>query len=219
MPRDLAQWFRIYLSVSLSTRDATGQHGGSSTTKGPFPGRDPHGRTSTMGRSWICTKVTRTFSLRRLFATVVLAAAIALGGPSRLQAQDTLLAVAANPSSAELAVTANSFATASREVTVEHHFWDKENLALFSTSAALSGADFYVTRSNLQSGGRELNPIVQVFGRSSAGLAMNFAGETAGVIAVSYLFHRTGHHRLERLTSSVNISASAGAVAYGLMHR
>ena len=101
----------------------------------------------------------------------------------------------------------------------EHKFWDRENWALFATSAALSGADFAVTRANLQSGGRELNPVVRVFGRSTPGLAVNFAGETAGVIGLSYFFHKTGHHRLERVVSMVNIGTSAGAVSYGLAHR
>ena len=101
----------------------------------------------------------------------------------------------------------------------EHKFWDKTNVALFAASGALAASDFTVTRQNLQSGGRELNPIVRVFGRSTPGLALNFAGETAGGIALSYIFHRTGHHRLERLVSMVNISTSAGAVTYGLTHR
>jgi len=101
----------------------------------------------------------------------------------------------------------------------EHKFWDGENWALFAASAALSGADFAVTRANLQSGGQELNPVVRVFGRSTPGLAVNFAGETAGVIGLSYFFHKTGHHRLERVVSIVNIGASAGAVSYGLAHR
>ena len=101
----------------------------------------------------------------------------------------------------------------------EHKFWDKQNELLFITAATLNGADFAVTRSNLQSGGRELNPIVRVFGRSTSALAGNFAGETAGVIGLGYFFHKTGHHRLERLVSVVNIGSSAGAVSYGLAHR
>ena len=101
----------------------------------------------------------------------------------------------------------------------EHKFWDKQNKLLFITAAGLNGADFAVTRSNLQNGGHELNPIVRVFGRSTPALAVNFAGETAGVIGLSYFFHKTGHHKLERLVSVVNIGSSAGAVSYGLAHR
>lgn len=101
----------------------------------------------------------------------------------------------------------------------QHRFWDKQNCALFVAAAALNGADFAVTRANLQSGGQELNPVVRIFGRSSAGLAVNFIGETAGVISLSYFFHKTGHHKLERMVSIVNIGSSAGAVSYGLSHR
>lgn len=103
--------------------------------------------------------------------------------------------------------------------TSEHKFWDSENKALFLTAAALNTADFAITRSNLQSGGRELNPVVRIFGRSTAGLAVNFAGETAGIVAVSYFFHKTGHHKLERWVSVVNVSSSAFAVSYGLALR
>ena len=102
---------------------------------------------------------------------------------------------------------------------VQHKFWDKPNCALFAGTVAMSGADFAVTRANLQSGGKELNPIVRVFGRSTAGLVANFAGQSAGSIGLSYLFHRTGHHKLERAVSVVNIGGSAAAVGFGLAHR
>ena len=100
-----------------------------------------------------------------------------------------------------------------------HKFWDTQNCILFAAAAVSNGADFAVTRANLQSGGRELNPLVRLFGRSSAGLAMNFAGETAFVISLSYFFHKTGHHKLERAVSVVNVGTSAGAVSFGLTHR
>jgi hypothetical protein len=98
-------------------------------------------------------------------------------------------------------------------------FWDRENSVLFATTAAFSAADFVVTKDNLHSGGRELNPITSWFSGSTAGLAMNFAGETAGVVGLSYVFHKTGHHKLERAVSMLNIGASAGAVSYDLAHR
>jgi len=101
----------------------------------------------------------------------------------------------------------------------DHRFWDRQNSLLFATSAAFSAADFVVTRDNLRSGGQELNPAVGVFGHSSAGLAMNFVGETAGVIGLSYIFHKTGHHKLERAVSMLNTGASAAAVTFGMTHR
>ena len=117
------------------------------------------------------------------------------------------------------AVESASRPMAPQSLNFGHKFWDRENYALFAASAALSGADFAVTRANLQSGGKELNPIVRMFGTSDAGLAANFAGETAGVIGVSYFCHKTGHHRMERTIAMVNIGASAGAVGYGLTHQ
>jgi hypothetical protein len=101
----------------------------------------------------------------------------------------------------------------------QHKFWDKRNSALFVAAAALNGADFTVTRANLQSGGQELNPMVRVFGRSTAGLAANFIGETAGMVSISYFLHKTGHHKLERMASVVFIGNSATAVSYSLTHR
>jgi hypothetical protein len=101
----------------------------------------------------------------------------------------------------------------------QHKFWDRENSVLFAASAALSVADFAVTRANLQNGGKEMNPVVRIFGSSSAGLAANFVGENAGIIGLSYFFHKTGHHKLERVVSMVNIAGSAGAVSFGLASR
>ncbi len=104
------------------------------------------------------------------------------------------------------------------KIETSHKFWDKQNRLLFAATAASNAADFVVTRANLQKGGKELNPIVRVFGRSTAGLALNFAGETAGVISLSYFFHKTGHHKLERAISYVDIGSSTSAAAYGLTH-
>ena len=100
-----------------------------------------------------------------------------------------------------------------------HHFWDRENRALFATVGAFAAADFCSTRANLAHGGKELNPVTRVFSSSTPGLAANFALEAGGVMAISYVFHKTGHHKLERVTSFVNIGASASAVGYSLAHR
>jgi hypothetical protein len=100
-----------------------------------------------------------------------------------------------------------------------HRFWDRKNSLLFATSAAFSTADFLVTRANLQNGGQELNPVTRMFGSSTTGLAVNFVGESIGVIGISYMFHKTGHHKLERAVSMLNIGASTTAVTFGLAHR
>jgi hypothetical protein len=128
-------------------------------------------------------------------------------------------AVAAAPAAVITPVAITPIVIAPSSVHPEHKFFDKRNRVLLIASAALNGADFAVTRANLQSGGQELNPLVRVFGRSSAGLAVNFAGETASVISLGYFFHKIGHHKLERAVFLVNIGGSAGAVTYGLTHR
>lgn len=107
----------------------------------------------------------------------------------------------------------------SSEKRAEHAFWDRKNRILFAATGAAATADFFVTRANLAHGGRELNPMTRLFAGSTPALASNFALQTAGVIGVSYMFHKTGHHKLERMTAIVNIGASSGAVAYGLTHR
>ena len=105
------------------------------------------------------------------------------------------------------------------EAPSQHSFWDGKNRFLFSTVAMFSGADFAVTHMNLANGGRELNPMVRPFTGSTGALAVNFAGQTAGIVGVSYLLHKSGHHKLERMVPVANIASSAFAVAYGLSHR
>jgi hypothetical protein len=134
---------------------------------------------------------------------------------------DSVNRVPENPSAANPGAVAASPVVANSlpEAPSQHRFWDNENRALFVTVAALDAADFVVTRANLQNGGRELNPVTRIFSGSTAGLAFNFAGETAGIIGLSYYLHKTGHHRLERITPLLNIAASSFAVAYDLNHR
>jgi len=107
----------------------------------------------------------------------------------------------------------------SLEAGENHRFWDRENSWLFAASVAFSAGDFVVTRDNLRAGGQELNPVVNVFGHSSTGLAVNFAGENLGMVGLSYFFHKTGHHKMERAVSMLNIGGSASAVGFGLAHR
>ena len=116
-------------------------------------------------------------------------------------------------------ISGTLYSIASQNAPSPHRFWDSKNRELFAGVAALSAADFVVTRSNLRNGGRELNPVTRMFGRSAPGLALNFSLETAGIVAASYLLHETGHHKLERIVSVVNIGSSATAVGYDLAHR
>jgi hypothetical protein len=164
----------------------------------------------------------RKFSESLTLSAAVLALCAALGSPMFAQAVPNQALLAQGPAvEAPTPLVEALTPAAARPASMgdQHKFWDKQNRALFVAAAALNGADFAVTRDNLQRGGQELNPVVRVFGRSTAGLAVNFIGETAGVVSISYVLHKTGHHKLERMVSMVNIGSSAAAVSYGLTHR
>jgi hypothetical protein len=159
--------------------------------------------------------------LSHLFALIILCLIVSAVFCPTLQAQD-LLAAAPLPDApmrAPLVAAVSPVVRTPAHLNADHNYWDTKNGVLFSSAAVLNAADFVVTRANLRSGGQELNPVVRVFGHSTAGLAANFAGETAAALSLSYLFHKTGHHKLERAVYLVNIGTSTGAVSYGLMHR
>jgi hypothetical protein len=144
--------------------------------------------------------------------------ALVLVPAGRVLAQESGFAAAMKTNLVE-PVTPSTFVHTTEFREREHRFWDRDNGILFAAVGASAAADFWVTRSNLAHGGRELNPVAGMFAGSTAGLAINFAGETAGSIGLSYLFHKTGHHKLERAVCLINIGSSATAVSFDLAHR
>ena len=98
-------------------------------------------------------------------------------------------------------------------------FWDRANKALFASHAVLEALDFGITHHNLSNGGRELDPEAKALCESGTpGQLVFFGGRMAGVIAVSYLLHRTGHHKLERAFPVYASGDSAYGVAYSFAH-
>ena len=93
-----------------------------------------------------------------------------------------------------------------------HRFWDRENAWLFAGVGAARTLDYSSTLNMRRRGRQEIllsNWLVDRHGLF-AGVE---AGGTALSLGTSYLFHRTGHHRLERWVSVAHISlATAGAV-------
>ena len=90
-----------------------------------------------------------------------------------------------------------------------HNFWDRENDWLFAGVGAGRALD-YASTLNLRRRG-----INEVFLTNS--IVDNhplFAGievaATAASVGVSYIFHRTGHHRLERWTSAIHAGVAVG---------
>ena len=106
------------------------------------------------------------------------------------------------------------------EVPTKHSFWDAANKALFAGHAVLEAVDFGITHHNLSHGGRELDPMAKTLCESgTAGQLVFFGGRMAGVVAVSYLLHKTRRHRLERAFPIYASGDSAYGVAYSFAHR
>jgi hypothetical protein len=88
-----------------------------------------------------------------------------------------------------------------------HRFFHKENKWLFAGVAMTRAADFASTK-NFRSRGRDeilLNN--DVVDNTPAFVAVQAAGVGTS-IGLSYLFHRTGHHKLERWVSILHISVT-----------
>ncbi len=81
-----------------------------------------------------------------------------------------------------------------------HRFWDRENILLFTGVGVIRGMDYASTR-NFQARGRDEILIPDDVVNNSAGFASLEAAATATSIGISYLLHRTGHHKLERWMS------------------
>ncbi len=88
-----------------------------------------------------------------------------------------------------------------------HRFWDRENVLLFSGVAVMRGMDYASTR-NFQARGRKEILLPQDVVSNSAGFASLEAAGTMTSVGISYIFHRTGHHTLERWMSIGHIGVT-----------
>jgi len=88
-----------------------------------------------------------------------------------------------------------------------HSFWDRENILLFSAVAFTRGMDYASTR-NFQARGRKEILLPQDVVNNSAAFASIEAAGTMTSIGISYIFHRTGHHTVERWMSIGHISVT-----------
>jgi hypothetical protein len=95
-----------------------------------------------------------------------------------------------------LAVTAQP----RRSLSKEHDFWDRTNRLLFAGIGATRTLDYSSTR-NFQARGRQEILLPDAVVNNSAGFASLETAATVSSVGISYLFHRTGHHKLERWVS------------------
>lgn len=93
-----------------------------------------------------------------------------------------------------------------------HRFFDRENILLFSGVAVFRGLDYASTR-NMQARGREEILLPDDVVNNSAAFAAVEAGGTVASMGISYLLHRTGHHKLERWMSIGHIGVTGFGVA------
>jgi hypothetical protein len=94
----------------------------------------------------------------------------------------------------------------------EHRFWDKTNDWLFAGVGASRTLDYFSTL-NLRRRGRQEILITNDAVDNHAAFAVIEAAGTGVSIGAAYLFHRYGHHKLERWTSILHFSlATTGAV-------
>ena len=94
----------------------------------------------------------------------------------------------------------------------EHRFWDRENALLFSGVAVFRGLDYASTR-NMLARGREEILLPDDVVNNHAGFAALEAAGAATSVGISYIFHRTGHHKLERWLSIGHIGVTGFGVA------
>jgi len=90
-----------------------------------------------------------------------------------------------------------------------HRFWDRKNAALF---AGVGGARALDCVSSMDFRGKGINERFlsnSLVDNRPLFAAVEAAG-TVGSIAVAYLLHRTGHHKMERWVSIVHISVGVG---------
>ena len=94
----------------------------------------------------------------------------------------------------------------------EHRFWDKGNDWLFTGVGASRTLDYFSTL-NMRSRGRQEIFLTNDIVDNHAAFAVIEASATGLSIGAAYLFHRYGHHRLERWTSIAHIGlATTGSV-------
>ena len=93
-----------------------------------------------------------------------------------------------------------------------HRFWDRENDWLFAGVGASRTLDYFSTL-NMRRRGRQEIFLTNAAVDNHAAFAAIEASATGVSLGAAYLFHRYGHHKLERWTSIVHIGlATTGSV-------
>jgi hypothetical protein len=90
-----------------------------------------------------------------------------------------------------------------------HPFWDKDNIVLFAGVGAGRALDYESTQQFRDRGVNEWLLTNKIVDNKPLFAGIEVAALAAS-IGVSYLFHRSSHHKLERWVSIVHIGAAVG---------
>jgi hypothetical protein len=90
-----------------------------------------------------------------------------------------------------------------------HNFWDRENDWLFAAVGAGRALDYASTLNLRHRGINEAFLTNSIVDNHPLFAGIEVAA-TAASVGVSYIFHRTGHHRLERWTSVIHAGIGVG---------
>jgi hypothetical protein len=124
-------------------------------------------------------------------------------------AQEIPGASTANPATAKPAAQSKTPAQ-------PHKFWDTENICLFTGVGEVRMLDYASTRHLRDQGDNEWLLTNAIVDNRPLFVGIELAG-TAASIGVSYLFHRTGHHSLERWVSIAHIGVGVGGSVHNYL--
>jgi hypothetical protein len=114
---------------------------------------------------------------------------------------------------AKLGRSTRQSSVSSQAVKRSHPFWAKDNILLFAGVGAGRALDYISTRHFRDRGVSEWLLTNNIVDNKPLFAGIEVAGVAAS-IGVSYLFQRSGHHKLERWVSIVHIAAGIGGSAW-----
>ena len=153
----------------------------------------------------VVDEIARVMKLLRIGVSILAAAC----GTCAVRAQEPSLQKKKSSVAVDTSIPRQQIASLPKR---EHRFWDKENAWLFAGVGASRALDYSSTLNLRRRGDQEILVTNDLVDNHAAFAAVEAAG-TGISIGASYLFHRYGHHKLERWTSIVHIGlTTTGAV-------
>jgi hypothetical protein len=91
-----------------------------------------------------------------------------------------------------------------------HKFFDRHNIAAFTSLGSAIAVDAVTTQRILENGGHESDPIVRTFLKHGTVGEVAVSSLSLGVaVAISYSLHRTNHHKLERALTWIAVAVES----------